>query len=143
MPLYSFLGPKGQSQDIFFTMRDAPTVGATITHEGQQWRRVFTVPNAQIAVTIDPHSKADFVKKLDGKNDTIGETWARSEELSAKRRDKDGVDPVKESHFKRYAQQRRGKEHPLKTREKAQKLADETNKSKPMRDLGISVSVNV
>jgi hypothetical protein len=142
MPEYVFQSTSGKTQDLYYKISEAPKVGETIMIEGKPWTRIFTVPQARIAVTIDPFSKADFVKKIDGKNDTLGDTWDRSEEMSQKRRDKEGIDPVREKHFDDFAKQRRGKQHPARLREQAKKKADETNQSKALRDLGISISVN-
>jgi hypothetical protein len=42
----------------------------------------------------------------------MGDLWDRSAELSAKRKDKMGKDPVKEKYFENWSKKRKGKKHP-------------------------------
>lgn len=137
MPLYSFENIAGDIQDLFYSMKDVPSVGAEIDIDGVKWKRVFTKPNAAISTTSDPYSAKDFNKRLDGKNVTVGNMWEASAEASAKRESKDGVDPIKKKYYDGYAKERKGARHPNEGKENMKKdLAALNNKAK---ELGISV----
>lgn len=142
MPQYQFESTRGETCLIYYKIADAPKVGETVTLEGKKWKRVFTVPNAQIAVTIDPFNKQDFINKTGTKTETLGDIFDRSAELSAKRADKDGVDMVKEKYYNDYAKKSKGVQHPNRLREQARKKAEDTNNTKAMRELGFSIKIN-
>lgn len=143
MPEYCFVNNNGQKRDIFYKIAEAPSVGTEITLDGEKWKRVFTIPQANIAVTIDPYSKTDFIKKTMDKTETLGDIFDRSAELSAKRAEKEGVDTVKEKFYSDYEKKTKGVAHPSKQKEQARKTAEETNRSKALKELGISIKVNV
>jgi len=78
--------------------------------EGVTYDRVYTVPQTSIDTKIDPYSQKDFKEKAKGS--TVGELWDQSEELSQKREEKEGRDPVKTQFFKDYATKGKGNKHP-------------------------------
>lgn len=143
MPEYVFTNLSGEIQNVFFKIAEVPSVGTEITLNGQKWKRIFTIPNARIAVTIDPYSKNDFIKKTADKVETLGDIFDRSAELSAKRRDKEGIDPIKEKFYDKYEKESKGIIHSGRQKERARKTAQETNNNKALKDLGISINVNV
>lgn len=112
MPLYTFQSGD-QFNDIFYSMKDVPSVGTEIVDEqGVKWRRVFTRPNAAInSVTHDPNSAADFNRRFDGKKVLVGDMWDASREASEKRGGVSGEDPIKKTYYDDYAKQRRGTKH--------------------------------
>ncbi len=80
------------------------------------WRRVWLKPQMAVdAVAIDPYSPSDFVKATNKKG-SIGDLYDRSTELSKKRADKDGKDPIQEKFFEDYSKKRHGKKHPVQAR---------------------------
>lgn len=132
MPLYTFESD-GQFQDIFYLMKDVPSVGSQIVDEhGVIWRRVFTCPNTAISTVTDPYSTRDFNKSLDGKNVTVGDMWDASKEASDKRAAREGVDPVRAKYLSDYKASRKGQEHSV---EKAERFARVQN------DLGIAIKL--
>lgn len=84
------------NDDKIFHGKDGTQVG--------EWRRVYTSPNASIdsSTSIDPNSSRDFVEKTGRKKGTYGDLLSLSAELSAKRKDKEGRDVVKEKWLKNY-----------------------------------------
>ena len=78
--------------------------------EGVTYGRVYTVPQASIDTKIDPYSQKDFKEKAKGS--TVGDLWDQSKELSLKREEKEGRDPVKTQFFKDYASKGKGNKHP-------------------------------
>lgn len=133
MPFYIFEREStGEVREVMYGMNDAKAYRGT-NGDQPDWKRVFTIPQASLNTKIDPNSSADFVKKLEGKKETIGSMWDRSAELSAQRAEKHGgVDPVKQQYFKNYSKTRRGAKHPGQKREEAaahsKKLADKVKK---------------
>ncbi len=121
MPLYLFEHTKtGEIHEVVYHMSETKDYrGPKGKAKVGVWRRVWSKPGASFdTVNIDPFSGADFVKATNKKG-TIGELWDRSAELSEKRAQKEGRDPVKECFFDNYSKRRRGVKHPLQRREEA------------------------
>lgn len=109
MPIYLYRNPKtDEIVEVLQTINE----DHVFSKDGVKYERVFTVPNASIDTQIDPRSQKDFVLKTRDKKETLGSMWDRSKEASEKRIQKDGVDPVQENFYKKYAQKRKGKAHP-------------------------------
>jgi hypothetical protein len=108
MPIYLFQNPEtDEVKEIVLGMND-PKV---YQNDGVNWVRLFTIPNAAIDTQVDPHSAKDFVKATNKKG-TIGDLFDRSAELSEKRKEKIGHDPLKEKYYENYSKTRKGKKHP-------------------------------
>ena len=99
----------GEVEDVILGMNDEKEY---IDEEGTVWNRVWHVPNAAMDLDIDPFSSKQFLSKTD-KRGTMGELQERSKEMSEKRTNKLGYDPVKQKYFKEYAKKRCGKRHYL------------------------------
>ena len=108
MGLYLYQNPlTGEVKEVVQTMREK--------HEysdcGVNWKRIYQNPQISIdSQIINPYSKEEFLSKTVQKRDKVGDWWSRSQELSQKRADKDGLDPVKEQYYKDYAKKRKGKQ---------------------------------
>lgn len=108
MPIYLFQHPEtNQVKEVVLGMNE-PKV---YQHDGVNWVRIFTIPNAAIDTQVDPHSAKDFVKATNKKG-TLGDLFDRSAELSEKRKEKIGHDPLKEKYYENYSKTRKGKKHP-------------------------------
>jgi beta-xylosidase len=82
------------------------------SEKGKVFSRVFTVPNASIDSNVDPFSAQQFTEKTKNMKGTMGDIWDYSAELSSKRKkDNNGVDPVREKAEQRYSKKRRGIKH--------------------------------
>ena len=113
MPEYLYSDPENPDKTVSVVQRMSEE--HKYEANGKVWDRQFTVPKANIDSRIDPNSQSDFVSKTENKNGTMGDLWDRSAELSAKRAEKNnGVDPVKEKHYKKYSEKRNGIPHPDK-----------------------------
>jgi hypothetical protein len=88
---------------------------------GVRWKRVWTVPQMSIDSKWDCHNEKDFTEKTGRKKGTIGDIWQKSAELSEKRAQKLGVDPVKENYLKEYRKKTKGKLHPTEIKENQEK----------------------
>jgi hypothetical protein len=109
MPLYIFENPQTKERkEIVQRMTDVHEYEET----GVKWVRVFESPQANTTGHIDPFSAKDFVEKTRGTRGTVGDLWDRSAELSEKRKQKMGHDPIKEKSVKDYEKKTGGKEHP-------------------------------
>ncbi len=122
MPQYAFIRVDDPSiSDLkWYHMNDAPSVGAVITEGKVQWRRVFTQPRMSVDTRVDPYSSRDFIKATN-KPGVVADLWDRSKELSLKRADKEGTDPIRQTFFDRYSKRRSGKKHPEQQREESVK----------------------
>ena len=99
MPLYTFEHPTtGAQEDFVFGINDDKIV---VDEEGVKWKRVFSAPNISIDADVDPFSRKQFLEKT-AKKGTYGELMDRSRELSQKRKDKLGYDPVEQKYFKKF-----------------------------------------
>ena len=79
---------------------------------GIKWNRVFSSPNAALDLNADPFSSKGFVEKTNSKG-TMGDLMSRSQEMSEKRKNKLGYDPVQKKYFQEYSKKRRGIKHHL------------------------------
>ena len=112
MPLYTFEHPiSGELQDIVFGINDDKIF---IDEQGVKWNRVFLAPNVSIDTDVDPFSKNQFLEKTSGAG-TVGELMDRSRDMSEKRKQKLGYDPVQKEYFKKYSEKRSGNKHHLDT----------------------------
>ncbi len=117
MGLYKYCNPDDESDVIEIVQ----SIHEKHVYEknGVVWNRVWEAPNAAIDSKIDPFSAKEFREKTTNKKETIGSMWSRSGELSEKRKQKEGVDQIKEKYFEGYSKKRRGKPHPEKAKEAA------------------------
>lgn len=129
MPFYLFQNPETQEvQEIFFHMNDEKVY---IDESKIEWKRIYTVPQASIDTQADPFSSNDYVKVTNKKGGTYGDLLDKAAEMSKKREEKMGVDPVKEKVYKEYSEKRHGLKHPdQKKREANEKL----------KKLGVSIN---
>ena len=110
MPLYVFQHPEsGEVVEVVLGMNDDKFY---IDEKGTEWNRVFLAPNANIDADIDPFSSRGFIDKTNTKG-SMGDLMERSKEMSEKRKDKLGYDPVQQKYFKEYSKKRRGMKHTL------------------------------
>lgn len=110
MPLYTFEHPEtGELIDVLLGMNDEKKF---IDEKGLKWERVFISPNAAIDSKIDPFSSQSFVDKTNSKG-SMGDLIDRSKEMSDKRKNKLGYDPVQKKYFENYSKKRRGIKHSL------------------------------
>lgn len=113
MPIYIFQRESTKEvKEVFQNMNDKHEYFGEDGSEND-WKRVFTVPNASIDTNVDPFDSKQFVERTGSKKGTVGSLLDQSKELSEKRAEKNGgVDPVKEQYFKNYSAQRKGAKHP-------------------------------
>lgn len=112
MPIYIFQRESTKEvKEVFQNMNDKHEYFGADGSEND-WKRVFTVPNASIDTNVDPFDSKQFVERTGAKKGTIGSLMDQSKELSEKRAEKNGgVDPVKEKYFQNYSKQRNGAKH--------------------------------
>ena len=110
MPVYMFQNPNsGETIELVQKMKDEHIY---IDENGLQWNRVFSVPNAAIDTVLNADtSAADWMRKTQNKNWTLGDAWDTSAELSRQREKKMGKDPLKEKNLKDYSKKRNGMKH--------------------------------
>jgi hypothetical protein len=130
MPQYLYQHP--ESEDVIEVFQHMNDVHEYVDETGVKWNRLFTKPNASIDTEVDPYSSKDFVK-ITNKPGTMGDLWDRSAELSNKRSEKEGKDPVKEKFYDSYSKKHNGSKHYLQQREE---------NSKQLKSKGIVVEYN-
>lgn len=111
MPLYLFENTDtGELREVFFHMKDDKTYRGESGDEA--WKRIYYAPNASIDTDIDPFDRNAYIRKTEMKKSTFGEMWDHNAELSKKRAERTGKDPVKEKYFDQYQKDRNGVVHP-------------------------------
>ena len=104
MPIYKFRHPKtNETIEIIQRMKETHVY---VDDEGVEWSRVWESPNASVDTSIDPFSAKQFREKTGKKGETLGEMWDLSAELSKKRKEKHGYDPVKQKALEKYKDKR-------------------------------------
>jgi len=110
MPIYTFQNDKtGEVKDIVMTMNEEHRY---IDESGFEWRRIFAVPQAAIDAKADITNSKTFVEKTGKQKGKMKDLFEQSQEASAKREKKFGIDPVKKKYFEDYSKTRKGKKHP-------------------------------
>ena len=93
--IYIFENPEtGEFVEVFQQINEPHTY----SRDGVTWNRVWTVPNAGIDTMLDPFNQEKFVDKTYQSKNTLGNMWDRSREMSDKRKQKLGYDPIKQTH---------------------------------------------
>lgn len=111
MPLYTYEHPEtSETIDVVQGMNDEHVY---VDEKGVEWKRVFYSPRASIDSNVDPFDNHAFVSKTGNQKGSYGDILDQSKELSQKRKDKLGYDPVQKKYFKEYSEKRRGLKHPL------------------------------
>lgn len=111
MPLYTYEHPEtGETIDIVQSMNDEHIY---IDENKTKWTRVFYAPQTSFDADINPFDKQSFKDKTNNKKGSYGDFLDKSKELSQKRKDKLGYDPIQKKYFKEYSEKRRGVKHPL------------------------------
>lgn len=101
----------GEIREVFQNMDDKHVYSGGEGKQ-EQWDRVWTTPNMSIDSQIDPFSSRQFVEKTGKECGTVGDLWDRSKELSEKRKEILGKDPIKEKYYEDYSKKRKGSQHP-------------------------------
>ena len=132
MPIYLFSNPSNEKEviEVVMSVHDEHIY----IKDGVKWDRVFTKPTAAIDTVWNPDSKADFSEKSGRKKGTLGQIMDKAAELSDKRAERTGKDPIKQSYYDSYAKTRDGKRHP----EERKVIAKELTK-KVMENINIKL----
>jgi len=105
MPLYLYSNPETHEvKEVLQGMSE----DHSYYEDGVKWLRIYTLPQMSIDTKVDPYSAKDFTKATNKKG-TIGDMMDLSAELSNKRADKEGTDPVKQKHFQDYEKKNKKK----------------------------------
>ena len=111
MPLYTYQHP--ESEELLDIIQGMNEEHIYIDSKGIKWNRVFISPNASIDSEIDPFNNQQFIEKTGKNKGTYGELVDHSREMSEKRKNKLGYDPVQKKYFKEYSEKRNGARHHL------------------------------
>lgn len=113
MPIYVYQHPKTEEYlEVLQGMNDPHEY---TDEAGIEWKRIFFVPNAGFDTQVDPYSRQDYLKATENKKGTLGDLMDYSKELSQKRADKEGKDPVAEKFYANH-EKKTGVKHPSKAK---------------------------
>ena len=110
MPHYEYYSPElDKFIEIYQSMHGDHS--SFIDNDGIIYKRIYNSPqlNTESSAKIDPYNKKDFVKAT-SKKGSVGDILDLSAELSERRAEKDGEDPVKRKYFDDY-KEKIGKKH--------------------------------
>ena len=100
MPIYVFQHPETEEYtEVVQGMNDDHI---HIDDSGVEWKRIFFAPGMTMDTEVDPYNQSDFIKATSNKKGSLGEVMDYSKELSQRRADKDGKDPVREKFLRQY-----------------------------------------
>ena len=112
MPFYIFANKKGKTKEIFFHMND----DKVYVENGETWQRIWTKPQAMFdAIKIDPFKSKDFSKRIERNKGKMGDLFDESKEMSERRIQIAGHDPVKEKYWQNWSKKRGGRKPPPTT----------------------------
>jgi hypothetical protein len=107
MPIYIFENPKtGETKEVLMSMNEIHEY----SENGVKWNRVFGNLNISVPYgNIDPWSESAFLRKTKDMKGTMGDMWDLSAELSQKRADQKGKDPIKNTFIEKDKKKKGGK----------------------------------
>ena len=109
MPIYTYKHPETDEHiDVVQAMNEDH-----VYHDdsGLKWKRVYSIPHANIDTKDNAWSHNRFVEKTGKMKGTVGDVLDYSSELSERRAEANGgEDPVKRKHFDKY-EKNVGKKH--------------------------------
>jgi hypothetical protein len=108
--IYTYQHP--ETGEIIDVSQNANDPHVYFDSDGLKWNRVFNIPYTSSNTKADPFSQSQFVNQFENKKVKIGDISDCSAEMSAKREQKLGMDPVKIKFFDEYSKKRRGINHP-------------------------------
>jgi hypothetical protein len=111
MPLYTYEHP--ETEEVIDVIQGMNDEHVYVDEKGVEWKRVFYSPEASIDSKVDPFDNNSFISKTGNQKGTYGDVIDQSKEMSQRRKDKLGFDPVQQKYFKEYSKKRRGLKHPL------------------------------
>ena len=120
MGLYVYENPKTKEQiEVYQGMNDPHEY---TDDKGVKWDRIFFPPNWAIdSIVKDPFNRREFAEKGANKKATLGNWYDESAELSEKRAQKYGIDPIREKYYEDYSKNRKGKKHYMQQQEKVRR----------------------
>lgn len=111
MPLYIYQNEQTKEvKEIFQSMNQKHEYFGENGNE--KWNRIFTIPQASIDTKQDPFDSNQYVRQTGSKKGTYGDLLNHSKELSKKREQIAGKDPIKEKYYSDYSKNRKGAKHP-------------------------------
>lgn len=90
MPVYCFLSDDGETLEHYFSMADAPSVGATIRIKGKRYKRDKGLEDVKSGFAWQPYTSrrlplnSPHAPKVDGAGRPIFETQHQEREFCAK-----------------------------------------------------------
>lgn len=118
MPNYIYHNSKTDEYiEVFQGMNDEHVY---IDEDGFEWDRVYSSPQLNTNGSVDPMNANQFIEKTGKMKGSYGDLMDYSKELSAKREQNMGQDPVKEGFYHKYSKERGGKLHPDKMKTSAE-----------------------
>lgn len=110
MGLYIYRNPNTEETvEVFQKMNDKHVY---FDESGLEWKRVYTLPTSSVDSQV-PLTKNDFMEVTSKKRGTYGDMMDLSREMSEKRKQIRGEDPVRRKYFDEYSKKRHGKKHQL------------------------------
>ncbi len=111
MPLYTYEHP--ETKEVIDIVQGMNEDHIYIDNNGIKWNRVWNIPQANIDSDTDPFDNKAFLQKTSKQKGSYGDLIDQSRELSQKRKDKLGYDPIQKKYFKEYSKKRNGIKHHL------------------------------
>jgi hypothetical protein len=111
MPIYLFQHPS--SKEVIEIKQRISDRHEYIDEHGVMWNRIFTVPYTSVPnmTRIDATSEQEFMKKTQDFQGNMGDLFDASKDLSEKRKEIMGNDPVQQKFYKKYSKDRKGLKH--------------------------------
>lgn len=125
MPVFEFThDPTGETISVLVPITAPDTERHQQVKDGKVYKRVYAAPLAAVdlATRHGDATREDFRRVTTGKRHLkVGDMWEISAEMSEERRQRIGIDPVKEESYRRHEQEF-GEKHPdVIRRERAEK----------------------
>ncbi len=115
MPIHDFIHEESSETLTVYVAASAPAAEhQQQTRDGKVYKRIYSVPlmATNMGTRHGDATEADFRRATtDKKGLKMGDMQEISAEMSAKRAQRNGLDPVQEAYYERYAQENGGEKH--------------------------------
>lgn len=110
MPIHQFIHEEsGETIDEYVPASAPAEQHSRQIRDGKVFKRVYAAPMSAIDSRIEEGSKEEFARITNKKGIKTKDMWELSEEMSKRRAEKNGVDPVKQKFYREFE-----KEHGVK-----------------------------
>jgi hypothetical protein len=137
MPVHDYTSEDGETISVYVAASAPTTDHQTQTRDGKVYKRVYSAPLAAANTSFGDCTAEDFARKTaaEKRGLKVGDAWEISAEMSDRRRQRDGIDLVKERYYEAYEKEHGEKHADVTRRERIERA------NAKLADMGIKINL--